>query len=296
MAKQVKWTKALVDLISEHLFLAFTDQQIAYVAEISERTYHRLKASPEWQQVKRAELAREAFHRRRIWKGEPGWQGAAWMLERKYASQLSKPEVQLSLNTGASVTNNTLVITAEQAQGLRNRNVALDEQLSKLSPPSARAVIPDVIHAAQVLDNQASLQNEPFDGKVSSEESLPNNNELAKTLSSSVVLAPEGAAPTGTPDAAATTSEPFLPPKSKSVENSSNYRPGIDPPLKKKPGAKKQEKNLENFNPPRIEKPQSLNPLAPLQALDKKRPGRPKRGTENVSLPPAPRGPKAGRK
>ena len=140
MAKQVKWTKALVDLISEHLFLAFTDQQIAYVAEISERTYHRLKASPEWQQVKRAELAREAFHRRRIWKGEPGWQGAAWMLERKYASQLSKPEVQLSLNTGANVTNNTLVITAEQAQGLKIRNANLDEALAKLTPPgSSRA-------------------------------------------------------------------------------------------------------------------------------------------------------------
>ena len=91
------------------------------------------------------------------------------MLERKYASQLSKPEVQLSLNTGASVTNNTLVITAEQAQGLKLRNVALDEQLQKLSPPSARAVIPDVIPAAEVLANQGNLQNKLFDGKVSSE-------------------------------------------------------------------------------------------------------------------------------
>ena len=73
--------------------------------------------------------------RQKIYRGEPGWQGAAWMLERKYASQLSKPEVQLSLNTGASVTNNTLVITAEQAQGLRIRNASLSMRSSTSSSP-----------------------------------------------------------------------------------------------------------------------------------------------------------------
>ena len=135
----------------------------------------------------------EKPYRRKIYKGEPGWQGAAWMLERKYPGQLSKPEVQLSLSTGASVTNNTLVITAEQAQGLQIRNASIDEALSKLSPPANRTgpIIP-------------IMSPEHIGTDVSSPSQDPNNNELAnKTLSSSVVLAGEGTAPTGTPDARA---------------------------------------------------------------------------------------------
>ena len=56
----------------------------------------------------------EKPYRKKIYKGEPGWQGAAWMLERKYASQFARPDIQLSLNTSNTTTNQTIVITAEQ--------------------------------------------------------------------------------------------------------------------------------------------------------------------------------------
>ena len=292
---QIQLSEKTLVKIAEALFLAYTAEQAAYLGKISKTTLDRIRKTELWVEIERKALEMEKPYRRKIYRGEPGWQGAAWMLERKYASQLSKPEVQLSLNTGSNVTNNTLVITAEQAQGLRNRNANLDQELQKLVPPGSQ----DSDKLAKANEEETRL-TKAYPG------TLPNKEHVEKTLSSSVVLAPEGAAPTGTPDAGAGEVEPNLPPKSKilrplptekkPVGIDRNYRPGIDPKPPGKPGAKKQEKNLENFNPPRIEKPQSLNSLAPLQSLDKKRGGRPRRGTENVSLPPAPRGPKAGRK
>ena len=114
------------------------------------------------------------------------------MLKRQYPGQLSKPEVQLSLNTGASVTNNTLVITAEQAQGLKLRNVALDEQLQRLVPPGS-----------QVKDKLGDTGEGKERIANATGESLVNNLTPSITKSSSVVLAGEGAAPTRTPDACA---------------------------------------------------------------------------------------------
>ena len=242
MPKEIQLSAKTLFKIAEALFLAYTQEQAAYLGGISERTLARLLKTDVWQQILRDSLEMEKPYRRKIYRGEPGWQGAAWMLERKYPGQLSKPEVQLSLNTGASVTNNTLVITAEQAQGLKIRNANLDEQLSKLSPPGSKTgpIIP-------------IMSPEHLEGEVRETSQDPNNNELAnKTLSSSVVLAAEGAAPTGTPDVGAGEVEPNLLPKLQPSKHSSNYRPGIDPPLPKKPGVKKKEKvgkNIENFNP-----------------------------------------------
>jgi hypothetical protein len=243
--KQIAITKALLDKIADHLFLAFTDQQIAQIIGLSFRSYCRIKASPVWQKIKVAEYGREAVMRRKVWRGEPGWQGAAWMLERKYASQLAKPEIQLQLNTG-NTTNNTLVITAEQAANLRNRNANLDQALSKLSPPASRSdnVIPNVIQQTQVADNQSANSNQQFeaDPVTSTPHSKTSNDPVglkhrkAKTLEiltvdtssnktplDSVAVKPSPpAAPTRTPKAAATPPLPSLAPKPKNSDNSRN--------------------------------------------------------------------------
>jgi len=53
------------------------------------------------------------------------------MLERQYATQLSKPEVQLNLSA-SSTTNNTLVITAEAARELQARASTVEAEVEKL--------------------------------------------------------------------------------------------------------------------------------------------------------------------
>jgi hypothetical protein len=131
MPKPLQISEKALTAIAEALFLAFTESQAAYLAGISERTLARIKQTERWQQILQKRLEFEKPFRRKIWNGAVGWQGAAWMLERQYATQLSKPEVQLNL-TASSTTNNTLVITAEAARELQSRASIIDAQVEKL--------------------------------------------------------------------------------------------------------------------------------------------------------------------
>ena len=213
MPKEIQLSAKTLFKIAEALFLAYTQEQAAYLGGISERTLARILKTDVWQQILRDALEMEKPYRKKIYRGEPGWQGAAWMLERKYPGQLSKPEVQLSLNSGDSVTNNTLVITAEQAQGLKNRNAILDEALAKLTPPGSSRASNGLLDAPSretPLNPSNSDKNSDkktefsVEGSVSSPSQDPASNLItSRTKSSDVVLAPEGAAPTGTPDVAA---------------------------------------------------------------------------------------------
>jgi hypothetical protein len=45
--------------------------------------------------IKRAVAMRKLDRLKRIEKGEPGWQGTAWAMERLYPKEFSRPEVRL---------------------------------------------------------------------------------------------------------------------------------------------------------------------------------------------------------
>jgi hypothetical protein len=131
MGKQIQLSLKTLTAIAEALFLAFTEEQAAALGGISKRTLARIKNSEVWREIEQKRLNFEKPFRRKVWNGQAGWQGAAWMLERQYASQLSKPELQLQLSTG-NTTNNTLVITAEAAAKLSARASVIDAQVSKI--------------------------------------------------------------------------------------------------------------------------------------------------------------------
>lgn len=130
MSKQIQLSVKTLTAIAEALFLAFTEEQAATLGGISKRTLARIKNSEVWQEIEQKRLSFEKPYRQKVWQGQPGWQGAAWMLERQYASQLSKPELQLAVNS--TTTNNTLVITAEAAQALQARASIIDAQVEKI--------------------------------------------------------------------------------------------------------------------------------------------------------------------
>jgi hypothetical protein len=68
-----------------------------------------------------------------------GWQALAWALERGFCSEFSRPEIQLhALTVNQSTVNNTLTITAEQADDLGTRSRAIEAQLADLKPPAER--------------------------------------------------------------------------------------------------------------------------------------------------------------
>ena len=315
--RKIVYTKALIDLIAGCIFDGLTDEETGILSKIPTRQISRLRLGEDCPEIRIATIERMRKYIALIRDGtdrEGRWTRIAWFLERRYPDRWAKPEVLLNLNTGSNVTNNTLVITAEQAQGLKLRNVALDEQLSKLSPPSARAVMSDVItnddaraNSLEIKVGEGSCLDTPI---VSEAGTLPNKEHEEKTLSSSVVLAPGATAPTGTPDAGLGKVEPFLPPKSKILKGNTTKKKSV--------------KNSRNsdFIPPGgiVESPQSPESIASGEKDDIKRkqllkslefsrkparqpPPNKKRGTENVprspvttSLPPAPGGPKSGRK
>jgi hypothetical protein len=126
--RPTKFTSAIQDKIAECFFLAFTDQQTAFIVGVDERTIRRMRAGGFCPAIKIAELKREAIYRQRIWDAKGFWQGAAWMLERKYPTQFSRPEIQLSVN--AQVNNVTaIVITAPEAGKIRDRLKTVDSKI-----------------------------------------------------------------------------------------------------------------------------------------------------------------------
>jgi hypothetical protein len=129
-----KITKALEKTIAELFWLAFTDEQVAAFTDISAKTIQRMRQGDYCPAIKKAELKRESIYRKKIWSGKLGWQGAAWALERKYPTQLSRPEVlmQITNNTLNQTTNNALIISAEAAEGVINRMQSADTKVSSL--------------------------------------------------------------------------------------------------------------------------------------------------------------------
>jgi hypothetical protein len=56
----------------------------------------RWKKEPEFcGAIKKAQATRKLSRLKRIEKGESGWQGTAWAMERQYPEQFGPPEVQL---------------------------------------------------------------------------------------------------------------------------------------------------------------------------------------------------------
>ena len=203
--KAIQLNPKTLKKMAEALFLAYTAEQAAYIGGISLSTLKRIRDTPLWAEIERQAAVLEKPYREKIYKGLNGWQGAAWMLERKYPGQLSRPEIQLQLNASTNTTNNVLTITTEQAADLKARNAVLDEALSKLSPPASRANI----LAAQLLET-----NRPSVNDMSSE----------GTQKDSVRNEGEGAAGTRTPTPAGRVVEPNLTPTQNSVISSGNSK------------------------------------------------------------------------
>jgi hypothetical protein len=133
IGRPAKFTPALKAKLAEAFFLGFNDAQAASICGVDERTIRRVRAGGFCPEIKRAELEKETIYRTKIWNGELGWQGAAWYLERKHATQFSRPEVlmQISNNTLNQV-NNTLVITAEVASTISKRRKEVESKVEKL--------------------------------------------------------------------------------------------------------------------------------------------------------------------
>ena len=186
MPRQIQLSEKTLKKIAEALFLAYTVEQAAFLGGISKTTLGRIKGTALWTEIEEKALELEKPYRRKVWSGQLGWQGAAWMLERKYPQQLARPEIQLQVNA-SSTTNNTLIITAEQASNLKSRSSAIEAELVKLKPRST----------ATEADPNASSPFKPEGGKVKEAKTTASGPESQAASAASSSACAAGSEPEG---------------------------------------------------------------------------------------------------
>ena len=128
-----KVTPALVSQISEAFLYGFTDQEVATLVDINEKTIRRMRLGNFCPEIKRAEIARKNLYIRRITEGKrPDWARWAWFLERRFPLQFSKPEIQLNVNNDNRQIHQTLVIQAEVAGQINDRVKSTRSKITQL--------------------------------------------------------------------------------------------------------------------------------------------------------------------
>lgn len=127
-----KLTPALQAQIAEYLWLAFTDEQIALLCDISAKTIQRARRGDYCPNIQKSALGLEARYRRKIWTSKYIPAGACWMLERKYPTQFAKPEIQLSFNNSYTQNNLTINLTSGEAKEIEREANPIREKISGL--------------------------------------------------------------------------------------------------------------------------------------------------------------------
>lgn len=129
-----KHTPELIKKLAGCIATGLTDQQAADAVGISHDTLS------EWRKadagfsdaVKRATAERLIQRIERIERGEPGWQGTAWILERTMREQFTPPTVKKQLDHSGQVDGTvTHVVTAEEMENLRVGRRRYKEQVQQ---------------------------------------------------------------------------------------------------------------------------------------------------------------------
>lgn len=118
-----KLTPTVMAKLKEAFALGLTDDQAASVVNVSDVTLTMWKRNPSFlAEIQGAINERLMLRLRRIEAGDNGWQGCGWLLERLLPRQWAKPEVMLAVNNITNqTTNNTLIVSAEIADGIESR-------------------------------------------------------------------------------------------------------------------------------------------------------------------------------
>jgi hypothetical protein len=112
-----------------------TDEETALFTDISRKTISRMRAGEYCPDIKKATLARRMFYLKKLRDGRrQDWTRIAWYLERLFPQQFCKPEVALAItqNTLNQTTNNSLILTAEVAEGVLSRIKEANSKVTEL--------------------------------------------------------------------------------------------------------------------------------------------------------------------
>jgi hypothetical protein len=116
--RPTKKTPEIIERIAEAINFGLTNEEVCELVGIEAHTLvNWYKDSEFFSATKRAAATRLVKRLKRIERGEPGWQGTAWIVERLMSNRHSPPEVQISLSNGAQEHRGAikLTISAEEA-------------------------------------------------------------------------------------------------------------------------------------------------------------------------------------
>jgi hypothetical protein len=120
------YTPELTNRLADHIAVGLTDEEAAALEDISPDCINRWrKSNPEFcDTVKKAEAQRLKLRLAKIERGELGWQGTAWALERIYPTRFSRPEVlnQIAVVEGGKASaERVIVLPGEEFDALIDR-------------------------------------------------------------------------------------------------------------------------------------------------------------------------------
>jgi hypothetical protein len=91
-----KRTEKITEQICEGISYGLTDEEVAALVGVDDSTLTRWKKEPEFcGAIKKAQAMRLLIRLKRIEKGESGWQGTAWAMERQNPERFGSPEARL---------------------------------------------------------------------------------------------------------------------------------------------------------------------------------------------------------
>jgi hypothetical protein len=101
-----KQTPEVIALIAASIAKCHTDTEAALIADIDPLTLIEWKKDPLFnKEIQKAVALRIGERVARIEKGDVGWQGTAWLLERLHKDRFAKPELafaqQINVNTAS---------------------------------------------------------------------------------------------------------------------------------------------------------------------------------------------------
>jgi hypothetical protein len=117
IGRPTKMTQKVVATIAQAISFGLTDEEAASLVKVSDLTMTKWRKIPEFVRAIKTETSqRLLFRMQRIERGEEGWQGTAWCLERMYPARFAKPEIQLSISNNYTQNNLSISVTVSEAK------------------------------------------------------------------------------------------------------------------------------------------------------------------------------------
>ena len=117
------YTPELASRLADHIAAGLTDEESAALEDISCDCIQRWrKGNPEFRAtIKKAEAQRLKLRLAKIERGESGWQGTAWALERIYPTRFARPEILNQIAVVKASAERVIVLPGEEFDPLIGR-------------------------------------------------------------------------------------------------------------------------------------------------------------------------------